>query len=391
MLSGFGVPSSWQAGRNRRRGRSASAGPVAVADAPAVASRTATGDPTTPRSVRLNRYLRRRIPGGATPPADRARRPIREPAREAPPPRRVRHRGPQTAIRRRSSDRRSRRHRRRATGRRAMAPRSRRPQADRSPSAAEMKRARANRSRSTRSPASAFFTAPSGSRRSGSAGRRGLHQTDVGQPVRQRRHADIAAAPDVHLATRRQAVDPFGVHADRPAARPRRMSRQAESEGDSRAPAVGADRHRAAHLAPRSTCRSHPQAGDRWSMPGAVDDRFEDGRVVENSAPAATASRTSAQSKSDRVMARATRPSGYRPSTVAPSSPVRIMPAIGRPHAVGHRRQFETSEDREHARDSACRRTTCGAGIARDRSARRARPRAPARWRPPHRPVRRRR
>ena len=65
-------------------------------------------------------------------------------------------------------------------------------------------RARAKRSRSSGSPPARSCTRRA-DRADRLAARGGLHQTDVGQPVGHRRHADVAAAPDVHLAELRHA------------------------------------------------------------------------------------------------------------------------------------------------------------------------------------------
>ena len=85
------------------------------------------------------------------------------------------------------------------------------------------------------------------------AGPPGLHDADVGQAARHRRDADVAAGPHVHLARDREAasVDArrFEIGADRPAARPGGMPRQAQAERQRRAPAVGRDRHPRAQLA----------------------------------------------------------------------------------------------------------------------------------------------
>ena len=57
------------------------------------------------------------------------------------------------------------------------------------------------------------------------------YETRVGEAAGHRRHADVDAATNVHLAHRRQPVDTVEVGADRPAAWSRRLSREPSAEG----------------------------------------------------------------------------------------------------------------------------------------------------------------
>ena len=70
----------------------------------------------------------------------------------------------------------------------------------------------------------------------------------VRQAARHGRHADVAAAADVHLTERGHASDVLVVRADRPASRPLRMARDTQTEGHRRMPAVGRNRHVRAKL-----------------------------------------------------------------------------------------------------------------------------------------------
>ena len=137
------------------------------------------------------------------------------------------------------------------------------------------------------------------------------------------------------------------VRADRPAARPRGMPRQAEAERERRAPAVGGNRHRARAARRRTGARStrtpatRPLVHERAGGPSTAG---------SNCAPAASASCSSAQSRSRRSSARprdAVRIAAF--DRRRRRSPVTSMPSTGSPHASIAGRQLQPAQQRERA------------------------------------------
>ena len=139
---------------------------------------------------------------------------------------------------------------------------------------------------------------------------------------------------DPGLTPGQTRVDPHEVAADGPAPRTDGMAREAETERERRAAAVGCDTtgarsvncpaRLAADDAPRQSAldRSRSMTACRPRTPASNSAAGGDGLLAAAS-----------QSSSRRRIARPWTPSGYRPSTRTPRSPVTIMPSTRSPRA----------------------------------------------------------
>src|SRR5262249_12918250 len=87
------------------------------------------------------------------------------------------------------------------------------------------------------------------------------------------RHADEAAAADVHLAKRRQSADIGEVRADSPSPWAPQMTRQVEAERDRRVAAVSGDRHGRTNGTVRADAPSGAAATETRSSLALLDER----------------------------------------------------------------------------------------------------------------------
>jgi hypothetical protein len=97
------------------------------------------------------------------------------------------------------------------------------------------------------------------------------YHADVREPTGHGCDADVGAGPDVHLAEVRDGADTVEIAANRPPARPRRQTGQAETEGQRRVTPVGGNRDARRHPSiAMSPAREH--AGDD-ARAVRIDDR----------------------------------------------------------------------------------------------------------------------